>query len=57
MYAVQAENILTGRAYTYQHNPPGYCLLLATVTFLTGNTFVAGKVISAFAAGFFGWIS
>lgn len=57
VYAVQAENILAGRAYTYQHNPPGYCLLLATVTFLIGNTFVAGKVISALSAGFFGWIS
>lgn len=57
VYAVQAENILAGRAYTYQHNPPGYCLLLATVTFLIGNTFVAGKIIGAFATGFFGWIS
>ncbi len=57
VYAVQAENILAGSAYTYQHNPPGYCLLLATVTFLTGDTFVAGKIIGAFATGFFGWIS
>jgi Dolichyl-phosphate-mannose-protein mannosyltransferase len=57
VYAIQAENILAGRAYTYQHNPPGYCLLLAAVTFLTKNTFAAGKIISAFATGFFGWIS
>lgn len=57
VYAVQAENIMAGRLYTYQHNPPGYCLLLATVSYLTGNTFVAGKVISAFATAIFGWIS
>ena len=56
-YAIQAENILAGRSYTYQHNPPGYCLLLAAVTFLTKNAFAAGKIISAFATGFFGWIS
>lgn len=56
-YAVQAENIIAGRPYTYQLNPPGYCLLLATVTLLTGDTFVAGKVISAFAAALFGWIT
>ncbi|PSB33502.1 ArnT family glycosyltransferase [Chlorogloea sp. CCALA 695] len=57
VYAVQAENILAGGFYTYEHNPPGYCLLLAAITFLTGNTFIAGKLISAFATGFFGWIS
>jgi len=57
VYAVQAENILAGDFYTYKHNPPGYCLLLAAKTFLTGDTFVAGKLISAFATGFFGWIS
>ena len=57
VYAVQAENILAGGFYTYEHNPPGYCLLLAAITFLTGNTFVAAKLISAFATGFLGWIS
>lgn len=57
VYAVQAENILAEGFYTYEHNPPGYCLLLAAITFLTGNTFIAGKVISAFATGFLGWIS
>jgi 4-amino-4-deoxy-L-arabinose transferase-like glycosyltransferase len=57
VYAVQAENIMAGKLYTYQHNPPGYCLLLAVVSYLTGNTFVAGKVISAFATALFGWIS
>ena len=54
VYAVQAENILAGGFYPYKHNPPGYCLLLAATTFLTGNTFVAGKVISAFVTRFLG---
>ncbi len=57
VYAVQAENLLAGGFYTYEHNPPGYCLLLAAITFLTGNTFMAAKLISAFATGFLGWIS
>jgi 4-amino-4-deoxy-L-arabinose transferase-like glycosyltransferase len=57
VYAIQAENILAGGFYTYKHNPPGYCLLLAAITFLTRDTFVAGKLISAFATGFFSWIS
>ncbi len=56
-YAIQAENILAGKAYTYQHNPPGYCLLLAAVTFGVGNTFVAGKIISAFALALLSWIT
>lgn len=33
VYAVQAKNILAGGFYTYKHNPPGYCLLLAATTF------------------------
>lgn len=57
VYAPQADNILAGRSYTYQHNPPGYCLLLAAVTLLIGNTFVAGKLISAFSTAIFGWVS
>lgn len=57
VYAIQAENILAGQPYTYQHNPPGYCLILAAVTFLTGDTFVAAKVISGFATAIFGWIT
>ena len=53
-YAVQAENILAGRAYTYQHHPPGYSILLAGVSLLSGDLFVAGKIISAFATALFG---
>lgn len=33
VYAVQAENILAGGFYTYEHNLPGYCLFLAAITF------------------------
>lgn len=56
-YAKQAENIIAGRPYTYQHNPPGYSLLLAATSFLTGDFFVAGKIISAFATALLGWIT
>jgi len=55
-YAEQAENTVAGRPYTYQHNPPGYVILLAAVSFLTGDLFVAGKIITAVAAALFGWI-
>lgn len=48
-YAVQAENILAGRAYTDRHHPPGYTVILAGVSLLTDDLFVAGKFISAFA--------
>jgi 4-amino-4-deoxy-L-arabinose transferase-like glycosyltransferase len=56
-YAVQAGNILEGRPYTYQYLPPGYSLLLACVSLVTGDFFVAAKIISAFATGIFGWIT
>lgn len=56
-YATQVENILAGRPYTYQHLPPGYCLILVGVSSLTGNVFVAGKLIGAFATGLFGWVA
>lgn len=46
VYALQAERILSGETYTYQHNPPGYCLLLAAVTWVVGDAFTAGKLIS-----------
>lgn len=55
-YAKQAENILEGRPYTYQHNPPGYMLLLAAVSLFTSDYFVAAKIITAFATALFGWI-
>jgi 4-amino-4-deoxy-L-arabinose transferase-like glycosyltransferase len=57
VYAIQAENILEGKPYTYQHNPPGYCLLLAIFTYFIGDTFAAGKLISALATGIFTYIS
>jgi len=53
-YAVQAQNILAGRPYTYPHHPPGYTILLGGVSLLTGDLFVAGKIISAFAIGLLG---
>jgi len=55
VYAVQAERILNGESYTYQHNPPLYCLLLAGISLLTKNMFVAGKVISAVSLPLLGW--
>jgi 4-amino-4-deoxy-L-arabinose transferase-like glycosyltransferase len=56
-YAVQAANILEGRPYTYQYLPPMYSLLLAAVSLVAGDFFVAAKIISAFATGLFGWIT
>lgn len=56
-YAPQTQNIMEGRPYTYQHNPPGYMLLLAALSLLTDDVFVAGKLLSAFATGLFGWIT
>lgn len=55
-YAKQAENIIAGRPYTFRHNPPGYMLLLAAVSFFTGDLFVAGKIISAISTALFGWV-
>ena len=57
VYAIETANILAGQPYTYQHNPPGYCLLLAAITYLTGDSFSAGKLISAFATAIFGEIN
>jgi hypothetical protein len=57
VYAIQAENMLAGKPYTYQHNPPGYCLLLAIFTYFVDDTFTAGKIISALATGMFTYIS
>lgn len=56
-YAVEAKNLAAGRPYTYQHQPPGYPLLLAGVWLVTGDLFTAGKIISAFAAALLGWIT
>ena len=56
VYAVQIERILNGDIYSYQHNPPGYCLLLAGVSIFFGNSFVAAKVISAISLALLTWV-
>jgi 4-amino-4-deoxy-L-arabinose transferase-like glycosyltransferase len=57
-YAPQARNLLAGNGYTYQHNPPGYALILAATSLLTGGDFfVAGKILSVLAAALLGWVS
>ncbi|MGH7719732.1 MAG: ArnT family glycosyltransferase, partial [Gemmatimonadaceae bacterium] len=54
-YGPQADNLRTGVPYTYHFHPPGYMLLLAALTKLTGlSTFAAGKVLSALAAALIG---
>lgn len=57
VYAMEAQNILIGKHYTYQHNPPGYCLILAGITYLTKDIFFAGKLISAVATMIFTYIN
>lgn len=56
VYAVQIERILNGDIYSYQHNPPGYCLLLAGVSIFFGNSFVAAKVVSAISLALLTWV-
>jgi len=56
VYAVQSERILRGEPYTYQHNPPGYCLLLAGVHFFISDIFVSSKIISAVSLALLGWV-
>jgi hypothetical protein len=57
-YAPQAANILAGRPYTYRTNPPGYSVLLASASLLTGgNFFAAGKLLSAIATTVFGTVA
>ena len=57
MYVVQAQNILSGKPYTYQHYPPGYVYALAFLSLLTHDLFAAGKIISAVATALFGLVS
>ena len=54
-YAIEAQNILAGRPYTDLLHRPGYAILLAGVSLLTGDLFVAGKIMSAFATALLGW--
>ncbi|MCL2932344.1 MAG: hypothetical protein MGG11_08740 [Trichodesmium sp. MAG_R03] len=56
VYAVQTERILNGDIYSYQHNPPGYYLLLAGVSIFFDNSFVAAKVISAISLALLTWV-
>ncbi len=57
IYAVQAENLLAGRPYTYLNHPPGYPALLAAASLLGADTFTASKTISAAATALFAWVS
>ena len=57
IYAVQAENLMAGRAYTYLNHPPGYPFLLATASVVARDLFMASKIISAIATAFFGWFT
>ena len=55
-YAVQAKNILAWQPYTYQVNPPGYSILIALFSFLTGDLFIAGKILSSISTALIGVI-
>jgi 4-amino-4-deoxy-L-arabinose transferase-like glycosyltransferase len=55
-YAPQAVGLLHGEPYTFRHNPPGYILILTGATWLLGDPFTAGKVLTAFAAAGLGWV-
>jgi hypothetical protein len=55
-YAPQAVGLLHGEPYTFRHNPPGYILLLAGATWLVGEPFLAGKLLSAVATAALGWV-
>jgi len=56
-YAIQAKNILSWKPYTYQVNPPGYPILIALCSFLTGDLFIAGKILSSLSTALLGLIS
>lgn len=55
-YAPQAVGLLQGEPYTFRHNPPGYILILAGATWLVGEPFVAGKLLTALATTALGWV-
>jgi len=56
VYAIQAKNILSGKPYTYLHNPPGYPILLAVFSFLTGDFFVSAKILTSISTALLGLI-
>ena len=52
-YAPEVANLLAGRPYTYPYHPPGYAALLALLSPLTRDLFLAAKLLAAAAgAGF-----
>jgi 4-amino-4-deoxy-L-arabinose transferase-like glycosyltransferase len=55
-YAIQAKNILDGKPYTSQVNPPGYPILISLGYFLTGDLFTAGKILSSISTALLGLI-
>jgi 4-amino-4-deoxy-L-arabinose transferase-like glycosyltransferase len=54
-YAIQAQRLLDGETYTYRHNPPGYTILIALLSRVTGSLFSASKLLSAIATALFVW--
>lgn len=57
-YAPEAERVLAGETYTYRTNPPGYVVLLAATSLVTGgDMFAAGRLLSALATPLFGALS
>jgi hypothetical protein len=57
LYAEQARRLLAGEGYTFTQNPPGYVLLLGGAMQVIADPFVAGKVLSAIAAGAMAWLT
>ncbi len=55
-YAIQAKNILSGKPYTYLHNPPGYPILLTVFSFLIGDFFVSAKILTSISTALLGLI-
>jgi hypothetical protein len=54
-YAPEAARLLAGESYTYRTNPPGYVVLLAATSLVTGgDMFAAGRLLSALATPLFG---
>ncbi len=49
VYAKQTINILSGKPYTYLHNPPGYEIFLGIIFLITKDIFIAAKILSSFS--------
>lgn len=56
-YANQTKNILSGKPYTYLHNPPGYEIFLGGIFLITQDLFTAAKIISSFSTVILGLLS